>query len=305
MELLGALEVFARVSERRNFAAAARDLGVSQATVTRTIQALERHYGVELVRRSTREMVLTEARSRLYQGGSALLAARASLSGQVSDVGSVAPSGLLRITAPSAFGVTFLARMSASFSKRYPAVTLDLLLTDRYLDLVAENIDLAIRIGTPTDSTLIQRKVAELGETLIATPGYLATAGVPQRPSDLTQHSFVALSILRNRPHELRLSNDSGQVITIQPSGSLSFDTPLGVRQAVLAGAGIGRIHRYLVADDIAAGSLVEVLPGWRCPIWAMTLVATARARSSATQAFCEDFVRDLADVEGIKTVVK
>ena len=301
MDLARSLTIFSRACDRRNFAAAARDLSVSQATVTRAVQTLERHFGVELIRRSTREMTLTDAGQRLYQGSEALLLAIADLQSRVSGTDSEVLSGALRITAPSAFGVTVLARVAATFCNRHPSVSLDLQLTDRYLDLVADNIDLAVRIGALSDSTLIQRKVAHIEEVLVAAPDYLGEERTFDHPAALQQHSFVTLSILRTAGTGIPLSSVDGTVATIYPSTALSFDTPLGVREALIAGAGIGRIHRYLVADDLVAGKLIEVLPGWRCPTWTMLFVTTARARSSAAEAFSEALRHALSGIRGFE----
>jgi DNA-binding transcriptional LysR family regulator len=301
MDLLHALGIFARAAERRNFATAARDLGVSQATVTRAIQALERHYGVELIRRSSRQMTLTAAGLRLHRGGTALLEASVGLREEVAGEDGTEPTGPLRVTAPSAFGVTIMAPLAAAFAKKHPGVTLDLLLTDRFLDLVAENIDLAVRVGAAPDSNLVQRKLAELPEVLVAAPGYLEGAPILAQPSDLGRHPFVALSILRDARQGLPLTAADGRVVTVRPRASLSFDTPLGVREALVAGAGVGRIHLYLVAQDIAAGRLVPVLPEWRCPTWTMTLVATARSRSRAAEAFAAALVEAMCRVAGLE----
>jgi DNA-binding transcriptional LysR family regulator len=304
MDLLAALKVFGRAVDRRNFAAAAREMDVSQATVTRAVQMLERYYGVELVRRSTREMVATEAGLRLHRGGAALLAASASLREEVRGEDDAPPSGPLRVTAPSAFGVTVLAPLAAEFSVRHSGVTLELLLTDRYLDLVAENIDLALRVGALGDSRLIQRRLGQLPEVLVAAPDFLNKSNPLQRPRDLEGRAFVALSVLRDARNGITLTAADGTAVTAQPHAGLSFDTPLGVREALLAGAGIGRIHLYLVAGDLAAGRLRLVLPAWRCPNWPMTLVATARSRSRAAEVFAGDLVAVLRQVPGVETTV-
>jgi DNA-binding transcriptional LysR family regulator len=302
MDLLAALNVYGRAVDRRNFAAAARELRISQATVTRAVQMLEQYYGVELVRRSTREMVATEAGLRLHRGGAALLAASASLRAEVGGEDHAPPSGPLRVTAPSAFGVRVLAPVAAEFSARHSAITLELLLTDRYLDLVAENIDLAIRVGTLGDSRLIQQRLAQLPEVLVAAPDFLNKVNPPQHPLDLEGRAFVALSVLRDTRPSITLTAADDTAVTIQPYAALSFDTPLGVREALLAGAGIGRIHLYLVAGDLAAGHLRLVLPAWRCPTWPMTLVATARLRSRAAEVFARDLVAALRHMPGVET---
>jgi DNA-binding transcriptional LysR family regulator len=301
MDLFDALSLFRRVAERRHFAAAAKDLNISQATVTRTVQYLERHFQVELVRRSTRELALTDAGERLHRRSAALLEAISRLKDDVAGVTEGSPSGALRVTAPSAFGVVILAPMAARFRTCFPSVSLDIVLTDRFLDLIAENVDLAIRVGPQGDSRLIRRKLGYLPEALVCSPDYLALQGSPETPTDAESHSFVGLSALRNAREGLRLVHKSGKTAVLRAQAGLSFDTPLGVREAILAGAGMGRIHRYLVAGDLETGRLIEMLPGWRCPDWEIALVSTARERSRAAEVFEEDLRRTLETVDGVE----
>ena len=303
MDLLAALRLFDRALARRSFVQAARDLDVSPATVTRAVQALERHYGVELLRRSTRGMVPTDAGRRLYEGGLNLLDAEAWLQETVAGAKDAPLSGPLRVTVPSAFGVAVIAPIAARFAIRHPGVILDLLSTDRFLDLVAENIDLAVRIGPLANSSLIQKRIAILPEVLVAAPGYLERAGTVGSPEQLQDHAFLALSILRDARPSLTLAAADGRDITVGVRRAMSFDTPLGLRVALLEGAGIGRIHRYLVEDDIAAGRLVTVLRDWRCPAWDVTLVTTTRARGPAVNAFAKVLSHELPSNYGVDAV--
>ena len=300
MDLLVALDIFRRTVERRSFAAAARDLGVSQATVTRTVQALERRYGVELLRRSTRDMTLTNAGEALLRGGGKLLEAAAALGDRVAAGNGPQLRGRLRVTAPSGLGTRVVAPLIASFTKAHPGLAIELLCTDRYLDLIAENIDVALRVGDLNPSALVQRVLARLPEVLVGAPAYLDGRPPLQRPSDLAAHAFLGLSILRGAAQTLSLTS-AVEVETLCPPNVATFDAPTALRECLLAGGGVGRIHLYVVADDLAAGRLREVLPDWRCPTWTLSLVKTARAGARAADAFVEALCKRLASEAGIE----
>lgn len=274
---------------------------MSQATVTRTIQALERHYGVELLRRSTRDMALTEAGQALLEGGVKLLESASSLWSRVSADDGQLLQGRLRVTAPSGLGTRVIAPLAARFAHTHPGMMLDLLCTDRYLDLVAENIDLAVRVGDLETSNLVQRVLGRLPEVLVGAPAYLDVLPPLAEPQELASHAFVGLSILRGPAQALRLTSSRGETTTLRPRSAIAFDTPMAVRECLLAGGGIGRIHRYLVADDLATGRLRQVLLGWSCPTWTVSLVKTARPRTRAADAFIDALVAALATTAGVQ----
>ena len=300
MDLLSALNVFTRAAERESFAVAARDLGLSQATVTRTVQALERHYGVELLRRSTRKMTLTEAGRSLLAGGVDLLDAAQALTVQVAGGDGVPLAGRLRVTAASGFSTLVLAPLAARFAREHPDVGIEVLCTDRFLDLVEENIDLAFRVGLLDDSSLRQRVVARLPEVLVAAPTYLATCPVLTCPGDVAHHPFIGLSILRGSAQALRLSSPASEIV-VRPENQLLFDTPLAVRECLVAGGGIGRIHLYMVAADLDAGRLCYVLQRWACPTWTMSVLKTARTSTRLAEAFLAQCEAAIASTRGLE----
>ena len=258
---LETLETFATAVRTGSFAAAARVLGITPAMVGRRIQGLEQRYGVRLIERTTRAQRLTEAGETFLRRTEAVLDAAADLE----DSMSAAPGrleGRVRMTGPATLGVYSLAGIVARFQAANPAVTVEMILSDRRMDLIADGFDFAVRIGELQNSTMIARRVGLYQLTMVAAPSYIARHGAPARPDDLA--SARCLINLNMSPRNRWPLSRNGQTTVAEVSGGLQIDNGEALRVATLEGAGIGYAPIDLVRDDLAAGRLVRVLAGWQ-----------------------------------------
>lgn len=258
-----ALVVFARVVEARSFTAAAAKLGVSKSVVSTRLSGLERQLGVRLLQRTTRKLSLTPEGLALYDRCAKLVAladeAAASAAG-ASD----APRGLLRVNAPIVFAEEYLAAPIAQYLARHPDTRVDLTMNDRVVDLVAEGVDVAIRVTTALEgASLTARKLAEDHTVLVASPAYLARRERPSAPEDLLQHDCLVYSLLKVE-HEWRFRAPGGRgnkeiySVPIEPRFSAASGSLL--RRAALADMGITVLPSFMVASDLAQGRLVTLL---------------------------------------------
>lgn len=276
MDTLDAMRVFVAVAERNGFSAAAEALDRSTASVTRQIAALEQRLGTRLLNRTTRRVSLTSAGTAYYQRAVQLLAEFDDLEAAV-GAQALQPSGLLRINAPVSFGIARLGPLLAGFRARHPQVTLDLALSDRFVDMVEEGYDVAIRITREPSPMLIARRLASVRVLVCASPGYLARAGTPRLPADLAGHECLAYSYWSGG-QEWRLRRADGGEEQIRIGGGMRANNGDVLREAALAGMGIIVQPDFLVADDLAAGRLVQVLPEYEAPTLGVFAVYTSRS---------------------------
>jgi DNA-binding transcriptional LysR family regulator len=260
---LNHVDTFVRVVEAQSFTAAANALGVPKSTVSRRVSALEAALGVRLLRRTTRKLSLTEAGSAYYDRSSRALAAMLEASVAASDA-DAEPKGVVRLTAPVDLGAEILADLLTQFSKEYPLIHMDLVLTGRRVDLVEEGFDLALRAGRLDDSSLIARRVGMSEARLFASPTYIERAGMPRKLADLTKHAFI---MFRGRHGELdlQLEGPKGpERVTV--TGPINVDDFSFVRRAVLSGLGIGLLPSMYCRAEVASKTLHHVLPKytWR-----------------------------------------
>ena len=250
---LNLLSVFLGVAQAQSFSEAARSLDVRRSSVSRAIATLEESLGVQLFSRTTRKVALTTAGAALaVKVGPQLAALRESL-GALPEREDV-PSGRLRISAPNDLGAMVLPAIVTAFSQRYPGVNVEVLLSNRVVDLVGERFDLALRVTAGSrlkDSSLVARKVSQLELQLFASPTYLARAGTPRTPEELSNHEWVSF-----RGMELR-----APLLPPKRKPRLLCDDIFVVFQALKAGAGIGGLPGYIARDDLARGTLVRVTP--------------------------------------------
>jgi DNA-binding transcriptional LysR family regulator len=256
---LNLLSHFVAVAEASSFSAAARKLGRPTSSVSRAIASLEADMGVKLLYRTTRKVALSRAGQTLLERVAPLLG---SLRRSLDDLPDreEQPSGQLRITASVDFGATVLADIVARFLVRYPAITVEVRLTSDVVDLVADSVDLALRISTRRlkDSSLLARRASAISLGLFASPTYLARRTSPRQPSELGRHEWVVFQ----GAGPLRLEGPDG-VATVPVRGRMVCDDMSFVREAVRAGAGIGVLPRFLADSDVVSGHLVRVLPRW------------------------------------------
>ncbi|CAH2602201.1 LysR family transcriptional regulator [Rhodovastum atsumiense] len=263
MDRLAAMAAFLRVVERGSFTAAAEDLRLSRAMVSKHIQDLEQHLGARLLNRTTRKVSLTEAGRVYFERGTQVLADLAETEAAVGEL-QARPRGRLRINAPLSFGLLHLGDAVADYMAAEPEVTVELTLNDRVVDLVEEGYDVAVRIARLTDSSLIARRLAPCRLVVCAAPAYLARHGRPLHPHDLTGHDCLSYSYDPGRD-DWRFDGPQGAVaVTVR--GRLRTNNGDVLRSAALRGAGIARLPSFIVGPDLAAGRLVPLLCGYRVP---------------------------------------
>ncbi len=254
---LDLLTVFEAVARTRSFSAGARELRIPKSSASRAVARLEAEVGVPLLFRTTRQVSPSADGTALYDRVAPLLESlRAAV--RALPRPEEAPSGTLRVTAPVDLGVLLLAEVVTRYAARYPAVTVDLHLTGRVVDLVAEGFDVALRVATKlADSTLVARRAAPIVLQLFASPLYVARRGAPRGDADFPAHDWV---VFRSGPQRLRVPVPR-QAEAEHPRARIVCDDLLFARDAVRAGAGIALLPTFMAEADVVAGTLVRVAP--------------------------------------------
>lgn len=263
MDQFNALKAFCRVVEAGSFSAAAAEINVSHTVMSRQVRQLETLLGAQLLNRTTRRLALTEAGLTYYEHARRILDDLRDADLAVSRHHAV-PRGTLRINAPMAFGTLDMTRWLPGFMSRYPELKVDLVCNDRYVDLIEEGFDVAIRLARDMpDSSLMARKLATTDTMLVASPAYLERHGAPERPENLTEHNCLVYTLVP-RPNEWVLSSPDGVRTTVGVSGSFQSNTGIALRWAALAGVGIATTASFIVHEDLIRGDLIPVLPTYR-----------------------------------------
>lgn len=259
MSYLESLRVFVRVVELGSITAGGRDMRLSPAASSARIRDLEERFGVRLLNRTTRTLTPTEIGRVLYDNARRVLATLDEAEAAVATA-SGTPQGIVRVVAPLVVGRRLVAPLVPRFVAENPEVQVRLRLSDRAVNMVEEGIDVAFYLGHPEESALIRRKIGPCPRVLVAAPAYLAARGTPTAPEDLKAHTCLLLRFPRSPEYYWVLDTPSGPVKLMVAGG---FDTDDGsvLTDWALAGAGIANRPRYEVADDLAAGRLVELLP--------------------------------------------
>ncbi|MDB5364318.1 MAG: transcriptional regulator [Rhodospirillales bacterium] len=262
---------------------------------------LEERLGVRLVERTTRRLAPTEAGRALAERVRPLLAGYDEAMQAAGEDGGI--RGLLRVTAPLVFGRRHVTPIVARFLDLQPHVRIDFVLSDRWLDMVEEKLDVAVRIGALADSPLIARKVGEVRRVLIASPAYLAAHGVPCTPDDLQTHELVTAST-NALASEWRFGGGRKRELLIRVTPRLNVNEIDAMLIALRAGRGIGRALSYQVADDLAAGTLVRLLPDFEPPPLNVQLVVpSARHLPARTRAFLDYAAKSLRVLDVVKPI--
>ncbi len=292
MDRLDELAIFVAILEAGSLAGAAKRLRRSAPAVTRALSGLEERLGLRLIERTTRNLAPTDAGRRLAEQARRLLA---DYDEALAATGTDRPlRGRLRVTAPVMFGRKHVTPLVLDFMRAFPDIRVELVLSDGNLDLIEEELDVAIRIGPLPDSGLVARRVGQVGRYLVAGPTYLARRGTPSAPEDLAGHDII-LSTARPRPPDWRFLVDGRErVVRVTPRLSVSHIEP-----ALLAardGHGIARPLSYQVADDLAAGTLVRLMPHTEpAPLPVHVVVPTARLMPGRVRAFLDHAVEGLS----------
>lgn len=254
---LARIRAFVQVFDAGGFSSAARQHGRSKALLSKYVTDLEDYLGVRLMNRTTRKLSLTEAGEAYYREASQLLQQLDDLDATISDQ-TAEPRGLVRISAPRNLGETTLAPAVFAFMAKNPMISVDLRLEDRYVDLVDEGIDVALRVSTMTDSSLIARKISDIKHLICGAPSLIAQHGKPKSAEDMRG---VPCVIDTNIPgHNNWRFIEGGKAISVHVSGPVRVNSPVASMQAALAGLGFAVVPAYLADPLIAAGKLVPVL---------------------------------------------
>ncbi|MEQ5055428.1 LysR family transcriptional regulator [Klebsiella michiganensis] len=256
---LNALKIFIKVGETQSFTKAAQALGLTQSGVSRAITRLELDLRVTLLNRNTHSVSLTTDGVFLYESSKSLIH-------EMDEVGhsitgrTVFPEGELKITTPSAYGRLVIIPMLKEILDRYPALTIDAVMTDRLVDLVEEGFDAAIRIGSVQDSRLIARTIKHLHFVTVASPEYLNSHGIPKEPAELVQHNCLAVKAQRTGRSTKWFYSIAGEQQAFDIKGNLVVDTADVLLEAALSGMGVVQIMDFAVGKYLENGKLVELL---------------------------------------------
>src|SRR5437588_5932200 len=256
-----ALAIFAKVVELRSFAAAAAELALSKATVSKAVSRLEQRLGARLFNRTSRRLALTDAGQKLAERAARLLAdGEAAESEALAQ--SVAPRGLVRLAVPMTFGVKMVASILPEFLAQYPDVSIDLHLSDAMVDLIGEGLDAGLRVARLPDSSLIARRLCAMPRHTVASSAYLERYGRPTHPMHLAQHRCLGYSYLSN-PGMWHYTNAAGEQVSVRCAGPLRVNNGEALMPALLAGLGIADLPDFIVGDAIASGAVEVILQDW------------------------------------------
>ena len=282
MDRLQAMAAFVRVVDSGSFSGAARQLGVGQPAVSKTIAQLEERLQVRLLVRSTHALTPTDAGLRFYER--ARLAIEEVDEAELEARGAGAGlTGRLRFSAATTFARLMIVPRLPEFLARHPSLDIDVILDDRIIDVVSEGIDIALRMGTLADSSAVARKIASGGRSVVATPAYLAHAGTPKVPADLAHHHALIYSVLSDNWTFRRGETETS--VTVR--GRLRLSAAEGIRAAVLADMGLAVASDWMFAPELASGAVTRVLPDWMLsPIDLWAIFPTGRLASAKARAF-------------------
>ena len=259
MDTLRAMRFFVRTMELGSLSAVARELDTTQPTVSKVLTLLEAQLKVRLLERSTKGPVPTEQGLRFYDQAKAVLeqyeAAVSSVQGLTEQ-----PAGLLRINAPVALGQFRVNAVMQEFLQLYPGISVELILNDRFVDLVEEGVDIALRLGTELPPNVIGRHLAVVPRFFVASPVYLQQRGTPQDPHELASHDFIRFAWSSGNTVDMYRSDEKLRVAT---NSRYRVNNALAIREALVIGSGIGLCPEWLVYDLLVKGELVRVFPEW------------------------------------------
>ncbi|MCK2183630.1 LysR family transcriptional regulator [Halomonas getboli] len=295
--LLDNIALFLTIVEKGSLTAAGREVGLSPTTVSERLAALETHYGVVLLNRTTRAISLTEEGRTLVEGARELLNGVGDLDTRIRH-GAETLTGTIRLSAPSDRGRHLISHALTEFQATHPGIRVELLLSDGYVDIVGEGIDLALRFGAIMDSTLRVRSLGDARRLVCASPAYLEAHGVPHEPADLRSHNCLMMRFGQNLDNEWRFETPAGpQIVTV--SGNRVANDGAMVRQWGLEGLGVVLKSELDVAEDIRRGRLIELLQGHAAqPAPVQLLFPPARTQPRRVKALADHLVETFATLE-------
>jgi len=287
MDSLTDIAVFVQVVDAGSFTAAAEKLGLSKSVASKYVTRLEERLGARLLNRTTRRLSLTEVGQVFYTSSQQGLREIEEAESEVSKLQS-SPRGVLRLNAPMSFGILHISPALPDFLNQYPELSIDMSLDDRRVDLVEEGFDLAIRIGELPDSSLVARRLGPCRHVVCGAPDYFKNHGVPQTPDDLRHHNAISYKY-QDTPSEWHFISPNKSVVHVPVSGSIQINNSLGLREALLHGAGITLTPTFIAGPDIKSGKLQAVLTDYEVMEFSIYAVYPQRRHlSPKVKAFVE-----------------
>lgn len=285
MENLDDMILFAEVAECGSFTKAGARLGMPKSTISQRVAQLEARLGLRLLNRSTRSVSLTSS-GQVYVEHCRRVRSEAALAGMAMTNLRDQPVGSLRVTCPEVTASYFMPAFLRGFAAMFPRVEIEVVATNRHLDLIQERIDFAFRVGPVSSQDFVVRNISAIRRILIAAPDYLKSSTPVRHPNDLIHHRCL----IHTGHSEWRLSSGAAQV-SLQPSPAMKSDSMGFLLQSSIAGAGIALLPAYICASYISAGALVELLPNWKAPAHQMCLVFPNTKNSSKAQMAFRSYV--------------
>jgi DNA-binding transcriptional LysR family regulator len=291
------LAMFAKVAEERSFAAAARTMGVSIATVSRAVTRLEERLGGRLFNRTSRRLALTDYGHMLAERATKIYAAAEEAEDFARETAS-RPRGRVKLAAPLSFGARWVAPLLPEFFRTYPDISVDLHLTDAHADLIGDGFDAALRVAILEDSSLVARLVAPVRRFVVASPIYLSRYGRPQHPHDLGAHQCLTYAN-RSKRDVWRFTHKNGEECPVTPTGALRGTNVEALLPTVLAGLAITELPEFIATQYFPGKQLEPILTDWRLPEGGLYFVTpTARARPAKVSALADFFIAKLGTAE-------
>jgi len=298
------LAMFAKVAEERSFAAAARAMGVSVATVSRAVTRLEERLGGRLFNRTSRRLALTDYGHRLAEQASRIYSEAEEAEDFARETSSK-PRGLVKLAAPLSFGTRWVAPILPAFFRQYPDVAIDLHLTDAHTDLIGDGFDAALRIAVMEDSSLVARLIMPVRRFLVASPNYIARYGRPQHPHDLGAHQCLSYANRATRDIWRFTHLRSGEECSISPIGPLRGTSVEALLPTVLEGLAITELPEFVATQYFSEQRLEPLLADWCMPEGGLYFVTpTARARPAKVSALADFLIAKLTDAPWSAEVV-
>lgn len=301
MDRLAAMEMFVRIVETGSFSAVARQMGTTQPTVSKQLTALEKRLGARLLQRSTRKLSLTESGQAYYDRCKRIVDEVREAEGTLGKM-QTSLAGALHVNSSIAFGELFVAPLILQFQQQNPELSAELTLNDRFIDLLEEGVDVALRIGRLTDSSLVARRVGATRRIVVATPAYLRKNGCPKHPLDLADHNCLLYSYL-STGNEWSFQGADGE-IRVRVSGSFKSNNGHALAQAVSAGVGIAMGPDWLMHERLASGEIEAILPEYTPrPLDINAVYPSNRLLSAKVRAFIDYLQQEFAKIPALNAV--
>jgi DNA-binding transcriptional LysR family regulator len=291
MDTLTSMALFVKAVDSGSFSATARSMNLTPSAVSKQISRLEDRLGARLFNRSTRQLAPTEEGRAYYERCLRILADIEEAEAAVSEL-NAEPRGALRINMPVVFGRRHIVPLIGAFLERYPNVSMELSMSDQFVDLIAEGADMLIRVGELKDSSLIARKLAEARRVIAATPGYWDKHGMPEKPEDLRAHNCLAYSYLASG-NTWRMTDTLGREHSVQATGNLASNNGEALLEAALEGLGVVNLPTWMLGPDLEAGRLEEVLADFAQPEPSVHAIYPPGRHLSAKVRTFVDFLAD------------